>query len=145
MNFICVRLFAVGNNYAIDCLHLSFIGMWNISFIIMWPLHNQSYCNISMKNRSNVIICIFFFLDVTVNLLHNLSHTHKCHVQIFTLYFSINDNFCQIKFIVYIPWININDQNHFHLTVSSWLVIENILYEDGITTYQLKLYKTYYQ
>ena len=35
---------------------LSFIGMWNISFIIMWPLHNQSYCNISMKNGSNVII-----------------------------------------------------------------------------------------
>ena len=27
----------------------------NISFIIMWPLHSQSYCNISMKNRSNVI------------------------------------------------------------------------------------------
>jgi hypothetical protein len=22
----------------------------------MWPLHNQSYCNISMKNGSNVII-----------------------------------------------------------------------------------------
>ena len=35
---------------------LSFIGMWNISFIIMWPLHNQSYCNISMQNGSNVII-----------------------------------------------------------------------------------------
>ena len=35
---------------------LSFIGMWNISFIIMWPLHNQPYCNISMKNGSNVII-----------------------------------------------------------------------------------------
>ena len=35
---------------------LSFIGMWNISFIIMWPFHNQSYCNISMKNGSNVII-----------------------------------------------------------------------------------------
>jgi hypothetical protein len=35
---------------------LRFIGMWNISFIIMWPLHNQSYCNISMKNGSNVII-----------------------------------------------------------------------------------------
>jgi hypothetical protein len=33
-----------------------FIGMWNISFIIMWPLHKQSYCNISMKNGSNVII-----------------------------------------------------------------------------------------
>jgi hypothetical protein len=27
-----------------------------ITFIIMWPLHNQSYCNISMKNGSNVII-----------------------------------------------------------------------------------------
>ena len=35
---------------------LSFIGMWNISVIIMWPLHNQSNCNISMKNGSNVII-----------------------------------------------------------------------------------------
>jgi hypothetical protein len=35
---------------------LSFIGIWNITFIIMWPLHNQSYCNISMKNWSNVII-----------------------------------------------------------------------------------------
>ena len=35
---------------------LNFIGMWNISFIITWPLHNQSYCNISMKNGSNVII-----------------------------------------------------------------------------------------
>jgi hypothetical protein len=35
---------------------LSFIGMWNIAFIIMWPLHNQSYCNISMKNGSNVIM-----------------------------------------------------------------------------------------
>jgi hypothetical protein len=22
----------------------------------MWPLHNQSYCHISMKNGSNVII-----------------------------------------------------------------------------------------
>jgi hypothetical protein len=30
--------------------------MWNISFIIMWPLHNQAYCNISMKNGSKVII-----------------------------------------------------------------------------------------
>jgi hypothetical protein len=40
---------------------LSFIGMWNISFIIMWPLHNQSYCNISMKNRSNVIISIILY------------------------------------------------------------------------------------
>ena len=38
---------------------LSFIGMWNISFIIMWPLHNQSYCNMSMKNGSNVIIVIW--------------------------------------------------------------------------------------
>ena len=35
---------------------LSCIGMWNFSFIIMWPLHNQSYCNISIKNGSNVII-----------------------------------------------------------------------------------------
>jgi hypothetical protein len=35
---------------------LSFIWIWNITFIIMWPLHNQSYCNISMKNWSNVII-----------------------------------------------------------------------------------------
>jgi hypothetical protein len=35
---------------------LSFIGMLNISFIIMWSLHNQSYCNVSMKNGSNVII-----------------------------------------------------------------------------------------
>ena len=26
------------------------------SLIIMWPLHSQSYCNISMKNGSNVII-----------------------------------------------------------------------------------------
>jgi hypothetical protein len=38
---------------------LSFIGIGNISFIIMWPLHNQSYCNISMKNESNVIIMIW--------------------------------------------------------------------------------------
>jgi hypothetical protein len=45
---------------------LSFIGMQNISCIIMWPLHNQSHCNISMKNKFwcdlNVIIrikCIF--------------------------------------------------------------------------------------
>ena len=37
---------------------LRYIGMWNITFIIMWPLHNQSYCNISMKNGSNVIIWI---------------------------------------------------------------------------------------
>ena len=37
-------------------LGLSFIGMYKISFLIMWPLHNQSYCNISMKNGSNVII-----------------------------------------------------------------------------------------
>ena len=32
----------------------------------MWPLHNQSYCNISMKNGSNVIIvfvhCILIML-----------------------------------------------------------------------------------
>jgi hypothetical protein len=33
---------------------LSFIWIWNITFIIMWALHNQSYCNISMKNWSNV-------------------------------------------------------------------------------------------
>jgi hypothetical protein len=31
----------------------------NISFIIMRPLHNQSYCNISMKNGSNVIITVW--------------------------------------------------------------------------------------
>jgi hypothetical protein len=30
---------------------------WDVNFfIIMWPLHNESYCNISMKNGSNVII-----------------------------------------------------------------------------------------
>ena len=51
-----VRLFAVGNYYASVSSDWSFIVMWNISFIIMWPLHNQSYCNISMKNGSNVII-----------------------------------------------------------------------------------------
>jgi hypothetical protein len=28
---------------------LSFIGLWNISFIIMWPFHNQSYCYISQQ------------------------------------------------------------------------------------------------
>jgi hypothetical protein len=76
VNFICVRLFAVGNYYAIDCLHLtsscasldlSFIGMWNISFIIMWPLHNQSYCNISMKNGSNVIILSYLVKLYNVN------------------------------------------------------------------------------
>ena len=38
---------------------LSFIGMWNIIFIIMWPLHSQSYCNISMKNGSNVMIVMY--------------------------------------------------------------------------------------
>ena len=38
---------------------LSFIWIWNITFIIMWPLHNQSYCNISMKNGSNVIITLW--------------------------------------------------------------------------------------
>jgi hypothetical protein len=27
----------------------------------MWPLHNQSYCNISMKNGSNVIIVSWRF------------------------------------------------------------------------------------
>jgi hypothetical protein len=37
---------------------LSFIGIWNITFIIMWLLHSQSYCNISMKNWSNVIIVV---------------------------------------------------------------------------------------
>jgi hypothetical protein len=31
---------------------LSFIGKWNISFLIMWPLYNQSYCNISMVCES---------------------------------------------------------------------------------------------
>jgi hypothetical protein len=40
---------------------LGCVGMWNISFIIMWPLHNQSYCNISMKNGSKsvpLLLCI---------------------------------------------------------------------------------------
>jgi hypothetical protein len=67
VNFICVRLFAVGNYYAIDCLHLTSlwrhgqVRVWVLlgcktSCIIMWPLHIQSYCNISMKNGSNVVI-----------------------------------------------------------------------------------------
>ena len=82
MNFICVRLFAVGNYYAIDCLHLTLswkhvqVRVWVLlgcktsrSFIIMWPLHNQSYCNISMKNGSNVII-----------LLSIQKHTNNVHI-----------------------------------------------------------------
>ena len=36
-----------------------FHWVWNISFIIMWQLHNQSYCNIAMKNGSNVNITIW--------------------------------------------------------------------------------------
>jgi hypothetical protein len=38
-------------------------GNTTAAFIIMWPLHAQSYCNISMKNGNNVIIlnCIFTF------------------------------------------------------------------------------------
>jgi hypothetical protein len=40
---------------------LSFIGMYNISFIIMWPLHNQSYCNISMKTE---VIVYEFYLAI---------------------------------------------------------------------------------
>ena len=45
---------------------LSFIGMWNISFIVMWPLHNQSYCSISMKNGSNVIIYRYTKLNYNI-------------------------------------------------------------------------------
>jgi hypothetical protein len=48
---------------------LSFIGMWNITFIIMWPLNNQSYCNISMKNGSNVIIPVYLSNSVPFNVM----------------------------------------------------------------------------
>jgi hypothetical protein len=39
--------------------HLQQVG--GFLLIIMWPLHNQSYCNISMKNGSNVIISLWHY------------------------------------------------------------------------------------
>jgi hypothetical protein len=58
VDFICARLLFTSDVVMKEraSSDLRFIRMWNISFIIMWPLHNQSYCNISMKNGSNVII-----------------------------------------------------------------------------------------
>jgi hypothetical protein len=37
------------------------------SLIIMWPLHSQSYCNISMKNGSNVIMLDVIGTDCIVS------------------------------------------------------------------------------
>jgi hypothetical protein len=45
---------------------LSFIGMWNITFKTMWPLHRQSYCNISMKNASNKFNYIKYWCDLNI-------------------------------------------------------------------------------
>jgi phosphatidylglycerophosphate synthase len=42
---------------------LRFTGMWNISFIILWPLLRQSYCNISMKYGINIIINLWTFFN----------------------------------------------------------------------------------
>jgi hypothetical protein len=66
LNFICVKIICCWKllrywMFTSDVVmearassDLSFIGMWNISFIIMWPLHNQSYCNISMGKNKNL-------------------------------------------------------------------------------------------
>ena len=53
---------------------LNFILIWNITFIIMWPLHNQSYCNISMKNWSNVIIDYFCHLLINFTITNYFYH-----------------------------------------------------------------------
>ena len=33
----------------------------------MWPLHSQSYCNISMKNGSNVILTWWVFVFIVIS------------------------------------------------------------------------------
>ena len=54
--------------------------MWNISFIIMWPLHNQAYCNISMKNGSNVIISKYSQSNADIkHIWDKIKHQVKSH------------------------------------------------------------------
>ena len=51
MNFICVRLFAVGNYYAIDCLHLRRRGgTCKFGFEFHWDTKHHFYNHVTTSS-----------------------------------------------------------------------------------------------
>jgi hypothetical protein len=64
----------------------------NISFIIMWPLHSHSYCSISMKNGSNVVINNLFLLIKGLLADHDVIHLFYVYFRMRVSMEKINNN-----------------------------------------------------
>jgi hypothetical protein len=69
VNFICVRLFAVGNYYAIDCLHLTckfgFEFHWDVKHLFYKHdrIHNEKFNYIKFWCDLNIVIRIPRFIE----------------------------------------------------------------------------------
>jgi hypothetical protein len=106
----------------------------------MWPLHNQSYCNISMKNRSNVIIkkweenirhFLWFMKIGMASIQWKILYYILCRLKWMNSLFCFFTELC-------LHWEDWNNHNFFGHYICMYILNDDIFLNCGCVQYILK-------